>query len=114
MHTKCSWWLVGICPYETVTCVVVDECHRATKKADIVLAIAHMRRAKCQFRVLGLSATPGSNREAIQAPPAGLPDAASQAITPHWTTVWNTLLFQAMGPNRAKVSPGLRRFSAVV
>ncbi len=69
MHTKWLRWLVGICPYETVTCVVVDECHRATKKADIVLAVAHMRRAKCQFRVLGLSATPGSNREAIQANP---------------------------------------------
>ncbi|KAK9842497.1 hypothetical protein WJX81_002950 [Elliptochloris bilobata] len=58
--------LVGICPYEVVTCVVVDECHRATGKADVVAAVAHMRKARCQFRVLGLSATPGSSREAIQ------------------------------------------------
>ena len=49
-----------------MTCVVVDECHRATGKADIVAALAHMARAKCRFRVLGLSATPGSSREAVQ------------------------------------------------
>ncbi len=46
--------------------MVVDECHRATGKADIVAAVAHMARAKCRFRVLGLSATPGSSREAVQ------------------------------------------------
>lgn len=46
--------------------MVVDECHRATGKAEIVLALGHMRKARCQFRVLGLSATPGSSREAIQ------------------------------------------------
>ena len=46
--------------------MVVDECHRATGKAEIVLALAHMRKARCQFRVLGLSATPGSSRGAIQ------------------------------------------------
>ena len=49
--------------------MVVDECHRATGKAEIVLALGHMRKARCHFRVLGLSATPGSNREAIQVGP---------------------------------------------
>jgi ERCC4-related helicase len=57
----------GICPYERISCVVVDECHRATGQADIVKAIKDMRNSKnCKFRVLGLSATPGSTHEQVQ------------------------------------------------
>lgn len=33
---------------------------------DMVLALAKLREADVKFRVLGLSATPGSSREAIQ------------------------------------------------
>ena len=51
---------------EKVVCVVVDECHRAAGKSDVVEAIRHMREAGCKFRVVGLSATPGSKKEAIQ------------------------------------------------
>lgn len=47
-------------------CVVVDECHRATGKQDIVQAIKQMKEDGCKFRVVGLSATPGSKKEAIQ------------------------------------------------
>eukprot|EP00884_Botryococcus_braunii_P021370 jgi/Botrbrau1/7917/Bobra.9_2s0085.1 len=57
----------GVCPCEKVVCLVVDECHKATGRHDSVLASppneGHLR---CKFRLLGLSATPGSNREAIQ------------------------------------------------
>ena len=49
-----------------VTCIVVDECHRATGKADIVLAIRKMAGDNLKFRVVGLSATPGRDRKAIQ------------------------------------------------
>ena len=57
----------GICPYDLVSCIVVDECHRATGQADIVKAIKDMRNAKnCKFRLLGLSATPGSSHEQVQ------------------------------------------------
>lgn len=56
----------GICPYEIISCVVVDECHRATGQADVVQALKYMRTAKSKFRVLGLSATPGSSREQVQ------------------------------------------------
>ncbi|BDA46215.1 probable ATP-dependent DNA helicase MPH1 at N-terminal half [Coccomyxa sp. Obi] len=56
----------GVCPLEKVTCIVVDECHRAVGKNDAVAAIEKLRTEGCKFRVLGLSATPGSKREAIQ------------------------------------------------
>jgi len=57
----------GICPYELVSCIVVDECHRATGQADVVQALKHMRQVKkSKFRVLGLSATPGSSQEQVQ------------------------------------------------
>ena len=57
----------GICPKELITSLVVDECHRATGKADIVLAIRTMREAGIKFRILGLSATPGKDRANVQA-----------------------------------------------
>ena len=57
----------GICPYELISCLVVDECHRATGQADVVQAVKHMRNVqKSKFRVLGLSATPGSSPEQVQ------------------------------------------------
>lgn len=57
-----------MCPLEKITCVVVDECHRAVGKNDAVAAIEKLRGEGCKFRVLGLSATPGSKREAVQVP----------------------------------------------
>ena len=56
----------GICPHKKVVCLVVDECHRAKGNSDVVLAVKKLREEKCKFRVLGLSATPGSSNEAIQ------------------------------------------------
>lgn len=56
----------GVCPLEKITCVVVDECHRAVGKNDAVAVIEKLRSEGCKFRVLGLSATPGSKREAVQ------------------------------------------------
>ena len=56
----------GICPHKKIVCLVVDECHRAKGNSDIVLAVKKMREERSKFRVLGLSATPGSSNEAIQ------------------------------------------------
>ncbi|KAL0018444.1 hypothetical protein WJX77_010041 [Trebouxia sp. C0004] len=56
----------GICPHKKIVCLVVDECHRAKGNSDVVLAVKKLREEKCKFRVLGLSATPGSNNESIQ------------------------------------------------
>jgi fanconi anemia group M protein len=60
-----------VCPAEKLVCVAVDECHRATGNADVVKAIKKLREAKYRFRVLGLSATPGSKQETIQVPDDG-------------------------------------------
>lgn len=35
--------------------------------SEIVRAVAHMREARCKFRVLGLSATPGADGSKVQA-----------------------------------------------
>ncbi len=56
----------GICPAQQIVCVVVDECHRATGKSEIVPALGYLRSQGVKFRVLGLSATPGSKKESIQ------------------------------------------------
>lgn len=56
----------GICPLEAVVCVVVDECHKAVGKFDMVTAIQTMQERSCRFRVLGLSATPGGKRDSVQ------------------------------------------------
>ena len=62
----CVHACAGICPHKKVVCLVVDECHRAKGNSDVVLAVKKLREEKCKFRVLGLSATPGSSNEAIQ------------------------------------------------
>ena len=51
--------------------MVVDECHRAVGNASMAKAVAQLRQARARFRVLGLSATPGSSHEAIQVRGAG-------------------------------------------
>lgn len=50
----------------SIVCLVVDECHRAVGDAPVVKAVQHLRQNKVAFRILGLSATPGSSHEAIQ------------------------------------------------
>ena len=68
----------GICPYDKVVCLVVDECHKATGKYDIVTAVKKMQAAGCKFRVLGLSATPGNTVDAIQVSCTGAAAARKQ------------------------------------
>lgn len=57
----------GICPYDAITCVVLDECHRVTGQADAAKALRFMReKHRLKFRTLGLSATPGSSADQVQ------------------------------------------------
>ena len=70
----------GICPCKKIVCLVVDECHRARGHNDVVMAVKKMQDQKCKFRVLGLSATPGSSNEAIQVPTQ---DKSDCSLPPH-------------------------------
>ena len=56
----------GRCEARRVVCVVLDEAHRATGNYAYVKVIHELSRQRCRFRVLALSATPGSDRRAIQ------------------------------------------------
>ncbi|KNC54808.1 uncharacterized protein AMSG_01660 [Thecamonas trahens ATCC 50062] len=56
----------GICPAHTIVCVVVDEAHRATGNHAYVQAVNGIAAAHAQFRVLALTATPGSTIKAVQ------------------------------------------------
>jgi ERCC4-related helicase len=57
----------GLCPANKVVCLVVDECHRAIGNAPIVNALRGIHTTRgAALRVIGLSATPGSQPEKIQ------------------------------------------------
>lgn len=55
-----------ICPALEFKCVVVDEAHRATKEYAYCQVIRVLEEFGAVFRVLALSATPGSNFKAVQ------------------------------------------------
>jgi Fanconi anemia group M protein len=58
---------LGVCPYDAVSCIVIDECHRCIGQSEIAQTLRLMRQKyKLKFRVLGLSATPGSSAEQVQ------------------------------------------------
>ena len=59
----------GLLPAAKVVCLVVDECHRAVGRyasAGIARDLRSYGGTRARFRVLGLSATPGSTHEAVQ------------------------------------------------
>jgi hypothetical protein len=66
-ESGCAWRRAGLCPFERIVCLVVDECHKAVGKSDLVTVVAKLRSERCKFRLLGLSATPGATRQAVQA-----------------------------------------------
>lgn len=49
-----------------VVLVVVDEAHRAQKKHAYCVVVRSIARVQCHFRVLALSATPGTSLEGVQ------------------------------------------------
>ncbi|GAB7341601.1 hypothetical protein MBLNU457_7806t1 [Dothideomycetes sp. NU457] len=56
----------GICDPKRIVLVVVDEAHRATGSYSYVEVIKFIRRFNSSFRVLALTATPGSKVETVQ------------------------------------------------
>ena len=56
----------GICDPKRIVLVVVDEAHRATGSYAYVEVVKFLRRFNMSFRVLGLTATPGSSIESVQ------------------------------------------------
>jgi len=56
----------GGCNASQVVCVVLDEAHKATGDYAYTKVIEHLERAGAKFRILGLSATPGTTIKAIQ------------------------------------------------
>ncbi|XP_046986026.1 Fanconi anemia group M protein homolog isoform X1 [Schistocerca americana] len=56
----------NICQAGDFKCVVVDEAHKATGNHAYVQVIKQLRSKSAVFRILALSATPGSNFNAIQ------------------------------------------------
>ncbi|KAI8096906.1 uncharacterized protein BX664DRAFT_275297 [Halteromyces radiatus] len=57
----------GICPAHKVSLVVIDEAHRATGNYAYTNVIEKLGRIHSHFRVLALSATPGSAIDKVQA-----------------------------------------------
>ena len=56
----------GICDPKRLVLVVVDEAHRATGSYSYVEVVKFIRRFNSSFRVLALTATPGSKVETVQ------------------------------------------------
>ena len=56
----------GRCDARGIVCIVIDEAHRATGNYAYTTVIEEMSRHSDQFRVLALSATPGSDVRNVQ------------------------------------------------
>ena len=56
----------GVVDARSIVCVVVDEAHRATSNYSYTTVIHELSKASNRFRVLALSATPGSDIRKIQ------------------------------------------------
>ena len=56
----------GICDPKRIVLIVVDEAHRATGNYAYVEVVSFLRRFNTSFRVLALTATPGSSVESVQ------------------------------------------------
>ncbi|KAG1700085.1 Fanconi anemia group M protein [Nymphon striatum] len=56
----------GICPAELVRCIVFDEAHKALGNHAYCQVVQELLNIKCAFRVLALSATPGTDVKSVQ------------------------------------------------
>jgi Fanconi anemia group M protein len=56
----------GVCPAASIVALVLDEAHRATGQYAYVTAVRHLTDAGVRFRLLALSATPGTTGDAVQ------------------------------------------------
>lgn len=65
-HTVINDLKSGICDPKKIVLVVVDEAHKATGSYAYTEVVAFLRRFNNSFRVLALTATPGSTVEGVQ------------------------------------------------
>ncbi|KAF5184407.1 Atp-dependent dna helicase mph1 [Thalictrum thalictroides] len=56
----------GTCLIKHIVCLVIDEAHRALGNYSYCVAIRELMDADLQFRILALTATPGSKQQTIQ------------------------------------------------
>jgi ERCC4-related helicase len=65
-HVVASDLADGKCPGKDIVLVVIDEAHKATKNYHFCTMIRYLSQMSNHYRVLALSATPGSNLGAVQ------------------------------------------------
>ncbi|KAI8065035.1 hypothetical protein BDF21DRAFT_496641 [Thamnidium elegans] len=65
-HVVYNDLLKNTCPGDQVVCIVVDEAHKATGNYSYVQVIRKIAKKNKHFRVLALTATPGSNLDTVQ------------------------------------------------
>ncbi|CAK9162502.1 unnamed protein product [Ilex paraguariensis] len=56
----------GSCLVKRLVCLVIDEAHRASGNFSYCVAVRELMAIPVQFRILALTATPGSKQQAIQ------------------------------------------------
>uniref|UniRef100_A0A8B9T4X7 Helicase ATP-binding domain-containing protein n=1 Tax=Anas platyrhynchos TaxID=8839 RepID=A0A8B9T4X7_ANAPL len=56
----------GSCPYADIKCLVIDEAHKALGNHAYCQVVKELSKYTNQFRILALSATPGSDTKAVQ------------------------------------------------
>ncbi|XP_020253800.1 uncharacterized protein LOC109830850, partial [Asparagus officinalis] len=56
----------GICLVKQIVCLVIDEAHRATGNYSYCVAVRELMAVPVRFRILALTATPGSKQQVIQ------------------------------------------------
>ena len=71
----------GICDPKRIVLLIVDEAHRATGNYSYVEVVRFLRRFTTSFRVVGLTATPGADVEAVQKVIDGLDIARTEIRT---------------------------------
>ncbi|XP_042855878.1 Fanconi anemia group M protein-like isoform X2 [Penaeus japonicus] len=56
----------GACPAHQIKCLVLDEAHRALGNHAYCQVVRGLREQHCRFRILALSATPGTDVRSVQ------------------------------------------------
>ncbi|KAJ2962042.1 hypothetical protein NQZ79_g2805 [Umbelopsis isabellina] len=56
----------GVFPVEKLVCLVVDEAHKATGGYAYAVAVRKLKHRHKEFRILALTATPGTSLQAVQ------------------------------------------------
>ncbi|RZC73544.1 hypothetical protein C5167_049023 [Papaver somniferum] len=60
------FFTLGTCLVKNIVCLVIDEAHRATGNYAYCVVVRELMAVPVQFRILALTATPGSKQQAIQ------------------------------------------------